>query len=80
MKDHLATALSRIASGSAVVGQWTARHAHNLAFTFGFMAIAVGFAMYDISLGLIIPGSIVCGLLAWGRVSAGPPNRGNDNA
>lgn len=80
MKDHLATALSRIASASAVVGQWAARHAHNLAFTFGFVAIAVGFAMYDISLGLIIPGSIVCGLLTWGRVSAGPPNRGNDNA
>lgn len=80
MKDHLAAALSHIVSGIAAAGQWSARHAHNLAFTFGFLAIAVGFAIYDISLGLIIPGSIVCGLLAWGRVSSVPPNRGNDNA
>lgn len=80
MKDHLATVLSRITSTSAVVGQWAARHAHNLAFTLGFAAIAIGFAMYDISLGLIIPGSIVCGLLIWGRATSGSPNRGNDNA
>jgi hypothetical protein len=65
MKEHI-----------AAVFDWLRGNAQNILFTFGFAAIAVGFAILDLSLGLIIPGFMVCGLLIWGRIGRG----GGDHA
>ncbi len=42
---------------------WAARNARNLAFTAGLTAIAIGCFVERLSLGFIVPGTVICSLL-----------------
>ena len=42
---------------------WLARHARDLIFLLGFVSLIAGFAFVHISLALIVPGVLICGLI-----------------
>ena len=80
MKDFLTYVWKLFALGTGSAIAWIGRHAQNILFTLGFLAITVGFALLHVSLGLIVPGFLICGLLVWSRVRATTRQPGDDNA
>lgn len=46
---------------------WLKRNSENIAFTAGLVAIVVGCFLIDVSVGFLVPGALVCGLLVWKR-------------
>ena len=51
-----------------VVADFAYRHAESLFFTSGFISISIGCAILDTSIGFIVPGTIICGLIIWRRL------------
>lgn len=47
---------------------WLARNAQNALFTLGLISIVIGCFIERASLGFIVPGVVVCGLLIFGRL------------
>lgn len=48
------------------------RNSENIAFTLGLGAIVIGCFLIDVSIGFLVPGALVCGLLVWKRTRVEP--------
>ncbi len=60
---------------------WAMRNARNIAFTGGLVAIAIGCFVERVSLGFIVPGVLVCGLLVAGQLlRSRTPGEGDSDA
>jgi len=68
VRRNVGLALSSIGAGILATGRWLATNSDSLIFLAGLAAIARGCWLERESTGYIVPGVIVCGLMAYTRL------------